>query len=102
MLLPIKYSMIAARLFPIHDTRIPTNGPKIAPFSMTMGSVGMGVADNIPISNIEKSGPAMPVVGMYFSTDFKSLAKYMIKAMGTMKVIRAMVMFNSLPYFFIK
>lgn len=83
----MKYSMMEAKLFPIQETRIPTNGPKTAPFKITMGSVGIGVAESRPISRIEKSGPARPVVGMRFSRYRKSCLKIRIRTMGSPKVI---------------
>ncbi|KKT83556.1 MAG: hypothetical protein UW80_C0011G0004 [Microgenomates group bacterium GW2011_GWC1_44_9] len=86
--LPIKYSIIAAKLFPIQETKIPTTGPNTAPLSITMGSVGMGVADSMPIRSMENSGPAIPVVGILFSIAMKSLRKKIISPMGRPKVIR--------------
>jgi len=85
--LPMKYSMIEARLLPVQDTMIPTTGPKMAPFKMTIGSVGIGVADKIPINIIEKRGPAIPVVGIRLSMFFMSLANTTMSTIGSSKVI---------------
>lgn len=85
----MKYSIKAARLLPIHETRIPTNGPKMAPLRMTIGSVGMGVAERIPMSMTEKRGPAIPVVGIRRSIAIKSWRKKTRRATGKLKVIRA-------------
>ena len=78
--------MMAARLLPVQDTKTPVNGPKIAPFNTTIGSVGIGVAERIAISKIENSGPAIPVVGIYFSTFLISLVKMAISRKGAVKV----------------
>ena len=67
---PMKYSMMAARLFPIQEIKTPRNGPKRAPFRMTIGSVGMGVAESNPMSKIEINGPKMLVLGMICSRFF--------------------------------
>ena len=72
---PMKYSMAAARLFPIQETSTPTKGPKMAPFKITIGSVGIGVADKTPINKMESNGPAIPVVGITFSIALKSFLK---------------------------
>lgn len=98
----MKYSMTAARLLPIQDTKTPTHGPKMAPFRMTIGSVGMGVAERIPIKRMENKGPAMPALGMCCSIFFKSLAKRTIRAIGMPKEITAMRMlrmFLARPFF---
>lgn len=86
----MKYSMTAARLFPIQDTRTPTQGPKTAPFKMTMGSVGIGVAERMPMRRTENRGPAIPVLGICCSMFFRSLAKRMMSKTGTAKVMKAM------------
>lgn len=70
--MPIKYSIMAAKLFPIQEIRIPINGPKRAPLRITIGSVGIGVADKIPIKIIENMGPATPAFGIIFSISLKS------------------------------
>lgn len=84
----MKYSMRAARLLPSQETKIPTNGPKMAPLRITMGSVGIGVAERIPMSMMEKRGPAMPVVGIRRSMVIKSLRKKTRRAIGKLKVAR--------------
>jgi len=52
----MKYSIMEARLFPSQETSTPIKDPKRAPFRMTMGSVGIGVAERIPIMRMENSG----------------------------------------------
>lgn len=73
--IPIKYSITAARLLPIQLTRKPVNGPKMAPLIITIGSVGIGVADKTPMSMMLVIGPAIPVWGMNFSIPLMSLEK---------------------------
>ena len=94
---PMKYSITAARLLPAQETRTPTRGPKMAPLRMTIGSVGMGVAESSPMRRIEKSGPAIPVVGITRSMFFMSLAKTTITRTGSRKVAQTRrIFFNFL------
>lgn len=69
----------------------PIKGPKIAPLRITIGSVGMGVAERIPIKMMEIRGPITPVSGIIPSIFFKSRLKIIIRITGTAKVMRAMM-----------
>lgn len=88
--------MIEAMLLPIQETRTPIHGPKRAPLRITIGSVGMGVADSKPIRRMERSGPRTPVEGINFSIDLMSFLKTIINAMGRPKVSMAIAMLRIL------
>ena len=103
---PIKYSMMEARLLPAQDTIMPINGPKMAPLRITIGSVGMGVADRIPMSKMENNGPAIPVVGMNLSIFLISLAKKTMVKTGRQMVMIAnnifLIFLTDMVYFIIR
>lgn len=65
---------------------MPIHGPKMAPFRITIGSVGIGVAERIPMRTMERIGPQSPVEGMNFSSCTMSWRKIMMRVIGRPKV----------------